>query len=121
MSNAHRGVREVNRAFLHEKERSRLICERFPDVAHIIVNMKYRGTGVSSLRRILNFYPENRFFFKMNCLGKGCDHGGLNLTRVITSMIRKRQRSTRGDLKFTNKVPFVDHADISYRVSIKYV
>jgi hypothetical protein len=121
MTNLHRKKNEAKAALLKEKEFSRLVCERYPDVASIVIRMRYRSEGSVALKRTLHFYPESPAFFKMNCLGQGCENGGLNLTRVINSMIRNHDRSIKGSLRCTNRVPDVVHADMSYDISVKYV
>ena len=121
MKNSFQKKNEAKQAFLVKERRSKRISERFPDVAHIMVRIKYTSDGTLSLVRTLNFYPESHSFFKMNCLGEGCDYGGLNLTRAITSMIKNRTRSTKGDLQCTNKDTDAVHAGMSYSISIKYI
>ena len=111
---------EVKNALLREKERSRLISERFPDVVSIVIKMNYRSDGATSLKRTLKYYPENRAFFKVNCLSDGCEKGGLNLTRIINSVIKRHLKGDKGNLRCTHRNSDVVHALMSYEVSIKY-
>ena len=121
MTHIHRRMNEAKTAFQQERQRSRFISDQYPDIASIVIRMKYRSEGSAFMKRTVNFYPKDHAFFKMNCLGQGCEAGGLNLTRVITSMIRNRHRSIKGDVRCSHKDPDVVHADMSYVISIKYV
>lgn len=97
-----------------------LMSDRFPEVSNIVVKMKYVKEGATSLLRTLNFNPGSYAFFRISCLGEGCVDGGLDLTRVITTMIRNHKTSTKGELSCENKDPSAVHADIAYEVSMKY-
>ena len=107
-----------------ERERQRLdagiMSDRYPEVSSIVIKMKYVKEGATSLKRTLNFYPESPAFFRMTCLGEGCENGGLDLTRVITRMIRNHEKTAKGDLHCKNRDPAAVHADIAYTVSLKY-
>ena len=70
--------------------------------------------------RTLNYRPGNRAFFKINCLIDGCENGGLNLTRIINSMVKRHLKCDKGDLRCTHRNSDVVHALMSYDVSIKY-
>ena len=97
-----------------------LMSDRFPEVSHIVVKMKYVKEGATSLLRTLNFQPESYAFFRMSCLGEGCVDGGLDLTKVITTMIRSHKTTAKGQLRCGNTDPAAVHADIAYEVSMKY-
>ena len=97
-----------------------LMSEHFPEVSNIVVKMKYVKEGTTSLLRTLNFYPESHAYFRMSCLGEGCEDGGLDLTRVITTMIKNHKTSAKGELSCKNKDPAAVHANIAYEVSLKY-
>lgn len=107
-----------------ERERQKLeagiMSDRFPGVASIVIKLKYVKAGNTSLVRTLNFYPESPAFFRMTCLGEGCENGGLDLTRVITGMIKKRTKSAKGDLRCKNRDPAAVHADMAYTISLKF-
>lgn len=112
---------EAREELMRKKLDAGLISDRFPETLHIVVRMKYVKEGNTSLLRTLNFYPGSHAFFRMSCLGEGCVDGGLDLTRVITTMIRNRQTSAKGKLSCKNKDPDAVHANIAYEVSMKYV
>jgi len=107
-----------------ERERLKLeagiMSDRFPKVKSVVIKMRYVKAGATSLMRTLNFYPESPAFFRMTCLGDGCENGGLDLTRVITGMIKKREKSAKGDLRCKNRDAAAVHANITYTVSLKY-
>lgn len=103
-----------------QKLASGLMSDRFAEVSNIVVKMKYVKEGNISLLRTLNFYPESHAFFRVSCLGEGCEDGGLDLTRVITTMIKKHKTSAKGELSCKNKDPAAVHANIAYEVALKY-
>ena len=103
-----------------QKLDSGLISDDFAEVSNIVVKMKYVKEGTTSLLRTLNFYPESHAYFRMSCLGEGCEDGGLDLTRVITTMIKNHKTSAKGELSCKNKDPSAVHANIAYEVSLKY-
>ena len=107
-----------------ERERLKLeagiMSDRFPEVSSIVIKLKYVKAGTTSLVRTLNFYPESPAFFRMTCLGEGCENGGLDLTRVITGMIKKHEKSAKGDLRCKNRDPAVIHAAMAYTIALKY-
>jgi hypothetical protein len=97
-----------------------LMSDRFAEVSNIVVKMRYVKEGTTSLLRTLNFYPESHAFFRMSCLGEGCEDGGLDMTRVITRMIKDHKTSAKGVLTCKNKDPAAVHANINYEVALKY-
>ena len=97
-----------------------LMAERFPSVSTIVVKMNYKRGRTSALLRTVNFLPGSPAFFRISCLGEGCEHGGLDLTWVIGSMIRRGARSSKGELKCMNQDPAILHADVDYDVAITY-
>ena len=103
-----------------QKLDSDLMSDRFAEVSNIVVRMKYVKEGTTSLLRTLNFYPESHAFFRMSCLGEGCEGGGLDLTRVITKMIKNHKTSAKGELTCKNKDPSAVHAKIAYEVTLEY-
>lgn len=111
---------EAREERLRQELKAGIISDRFPEVSNIVINMKYVKEGTTSLLRTLNFYPESHAFFRMSCLGEGCEDGGLDLTRVITSMIKKHKTSAKGKLSCKNNDPAAVHADMAYEISMKY-
>lgn len=97
-----------------------LLSDRFPAVASIVVTMNYMRGRSSALLRTLNFLPASPAFFRISCLGDGCVRDGLDLTWVIGSMIRRGERSAKGELRCSNQDPAIVHADVAYDVAITY-
>lgn len=108
-----------------ERERQRLesrtISDCYPEVSSIVVKMRYIKEGTTAMLRTLNFYPESHSYFRMSCLGEGCENGGLDLTRIISRMVRGHEKSAKGELRCRNTDPDAVHADINYTVSMKYL
>ncbi len=101
-----------------------LVEEMFPTVSGITIQMKYVHTAIIPIvmDRTVNVFPSSYAYFHMDCLVKGCEEGGYNLTPVIKGMIKKRKRTGKGELKCSGKNSNVpsDHALISYEINIKY-
>jgi hypothetical protein len=97
-----------------------LVSARFPDVSRIVVKMQYKHPKTPSMLRTLNYRPGSQAFFKMSCLGEGCVDGGLDMTRIISKMIRGHEKSVQGDIRCQNRDPAAIHANIAYKVSITY-
>jgi hypothetical protein len=97
-----------------------LMSERFPDVASIVVTMNYKRGSFPWVLRTLNFYPGSPAFFRISCLGEGCDEGGLDLTHPIQRMIRSHEKSKKGELSCDNKDAAIVHPSVDYEVAITY-
>lgn len=97
-----------------------LMSERFPGVSSIVVTVNYgRGTH-SAVLRTLNFYPGSHACFRISCLSKGCDDGGLDLTHSIHRMIGRRDTVAKGELSCDNKDAAIEHPHVDYQVTITY-
>jgi hypothetical protein len=117
MYNARNEAREER---TRERAAAGLVSDRFPGVSSIVVTMNYRRERTSAVLRTLNFFPGSPAFFRISCLGEGCDRGGLDLTWVINRMVRGREKTAKGELTCDNKDPGVVHADVDYNVTITY-
>lgn len=93
---------------------------RFPAVTSIVVRMNYSRGRTSALLRTVNFLPASPAFFRISCLGEGCERGGLDLTRIIGDMVRRKERSSQGAVHCVNHDPEILHADVAYDVAITY-
>lgn len=120
MKNAYSRKNEAKAALLRQKQKTKLISQRFPAVSSIIVKLIYTSDGSVSLQRTLNFYPENHAYFKTSCLGEGCENGGLDLSRYISAAVKGKKRTAKGDVRCSNKGPEASHAAMAYKISIKY-
>lgn len=101
-----------------------LLSERFPHVAGMVIHMTYFQNGINPVLmvRTLNVFPTSPAYFKMDCMIKGCDNGGFDLTPVIKNMIKMRIKEKKGSSDCKGKVDAVtcDHASVDYDIAIKY-
>ena len=103
------------------KEDAGFMAAQFPDVAGIVIKMKYSQRGMQkSLPRVINFFPDSYALFRIDCLNKECVDGGFDLTQVITEMIRNRSKVSKGDLGCEGYDPSAGHSTIAYEVAITY-
>lgn len=114
------GKNEAREELKRETLAAGLMAERFPAVSSIVVTMNYQRGRTSALLRTVNFLPASPAFFRISCLGEGCEGGGLDLTWVIGSMIRRGERASKGELRCLNQDPAILHADVAYQVAITY-
>lgn len=111
---------EAREELKRERLEAGLLADHFPDVASIVVNMNYKPARTSAVLRTVHFLPGSPAFFRISCLGEGCERGGLELRPVISRMIRGHERSSKGELKCENRDPAIAHADVDYNVTITY-
>jgi hypothetical protein len=97
-----------------------LVVDRFPGVSSIVVTMNYKSGGFSPVLRTLNFYPGSNAFFRISCLGEGCDDGVLDLTNPIDRLIKARQKSVKGKLNCDNTDAAILHPIVDYEVAVTY-
>jgi hypothetical protein len=101
-----------------------LISERFPGVAGIVLHMTYYQNGNNSVLmvRTVNVFPTSSAYFKMDCMIKGCDNGGFDLTSVVDGMIKTGKKTKKGSLSCCGKVDagVSEHASVDYDIVIKY-
>jgi hypothetical protein len=119
-NNVYDRMKRAREEHLHEMRETELISARFPDVSGIVVTMRYSNRFAPAMRRTLNFRPGSHAFFKVNCLGEGCVDGGLDMTGIVTSMVRNHEALAKGTLFCSNSDPAPVHADMTYRISITY-
>jgi len=120
-NNAYAIRNEAQAERLRELRAAGLLSERFPGVESIVVTMNYKGDRSSTLLRTVNFLPGSPAYFRISCLGEGCERGALDLTWVINRMIRGRDRSAKGELRCENQDPAIRHPDVDYDVTITYL
>lgn len=101
-----------------------LISEQFPHVAGIVIHMTYyqKGPNPILMHRTINIFPASCAYFKMDCMIKGCDNGGFDLTPVINDMVKTLKKTKKGNMVCHGKTSpdSMDHASIDYDISIKY-
>lgn len=102
-----------------------LVSEHFPHVAEIIIHMTYyqKGPNPVLMRRTINILPASCAYFKMDCMIKGCDNGGFDLTPVIIDMVKTLKKTKKGNMVCNGKTSTnsTDHASIDYDIAIKYI
>lgn len=83
--------------------------------------MENRQPGLAqSMSRKLHFTPSSHALFKIECLSKGCTDGGFDLTKAISSMVRNRKATARGEITCQGKGPAENHSQIIYEITIDY-
>lgn len=101
-----------------------LVSERFPHVSGIVIHMTYyqKGPNPVLMLRTVNMFPASYAYFKMDCVIKGCDGGGFDLTSVVDDMVKTHKKLKKGALVCRGKIDALasDHASIEYDISIKY-
>lgn len=97
------------------------IASLFPEVASISISMDYSQKGIRQpVPRTVNFFPNSYALLRVDCLSKECVEGGFDFTRIITSMVGNRNKTSHGELGCEGG-PAEDHSAIVYDVAIQYV
>ena|SRR5208337_166035 len=103
-----------------QREEAGFVSELFPKVVTIGITMTYAQTGVlDPLTRAINFSPNSRAIFKVNCLCSECIEGGFDFTEIISSMVRARETVSKGEIN-CNDCPAPECSDAAYSITIKY-
>lgn len=101
-----------------------LVSERFPEVSGIIINMTYyqKGANPVLMERTINVFPTSDAYFKMDCMIRGCDGGGFDLTPAVTDMAKNHKNVKKGTLVCNGQtdVPSPDHARVDYEIVMQY-
>ena len=101
-----------------------LVSDRFPSVSGIVIHMTYyRKAAIPLLMvRTVNIFPTSYAYFKMDCMIKGCDGGGFDLTSVVTNMVKAHKKMKNGSLDCSGTADAIesDHARIEYAAVIQY-
>ena len=101
-----------------------LVSDRFPTVSGIVIQITYyRKAAIPLLMvRTVNICPTSYAYFKMDCMIKGCEGGGFDLTSVVTSMIKAHKKMKSGSLDCSGTANAIesDHARIEYAAVIQY-
>ena len=97
-----------------------LLSELFPKVIDISISMVYSKTGVlEPLSRTVNFFPSSYAVFNVSCLCSECLEGGLDFSKIISSMVKARKTMSKGKISCKScSVP--ECSDVSYTVVVKY-
>lgn len=101
-----------------------IVSERFPKVSGIVINMTYyhKAENPVLMERTVNVFPSSHAYFNMECMIKGCNNGGFDLTKIIAKQIKQKKKSVKGTMvcKGNNSDLNADHGKVSYEINIKY-
>lgn len=118
--NLRNNPKRIERA--QQRIESGIVSAHFPDVASIVISMMYNQRGIAkSVPRVVNFFPSSYALFRIDCLSKNCDDGGFDLTQVITTMIKNRRGTEKGELSCESIGSCDDQSKIIYKVAIQYI
>ncbi|MHB8882864.1 MAG: hypothetical protein ACYC69_15305 [Thermodesulfovibrionales bacterium] len=102
-----------------------LVSERFPEISDIVVHMTYfqKGANIVLMVRTVNIFPTSFAYFNMDCMIKGCDGGGFDLTETVAGMAKSRKKVKKGSIACCGTIDSLpaDHASIEYEIVIQYV
>ena len=70
-----------------------LVSERFPQVLGMVIKMTYYHNADNPvlMQRMINVFPTSYAYFKMECMTKGCEEGGFDLTSAIVKNIKQKK------------------------------
>jgi hypothetical protein len=112
-----------NAARIEKKQRridAGFVAALFPNVESIVINMQYRQRGIREpMPRIVNYMPGSHAYFVVECLNRECLEGGFDFTRIISSMIKDRKKTSKGGFGCKSDLSD-DHSAIDYEVAINY-
>jgi hypothetical protein len=107
---------------MQERIDSGFLSKHYPEVESIVISMIYNQRGIGKpIHRIVNFSPGSYAFFKINCLSRGCDDGGFDLSHIINGMVRNHRESAKGKLTCESDRLPVNHSDIEYDILMKFI
>jgi hypothetical protein len=100
------------------------VSERYPGVSGIVIHMTYykKAADPVLMVRTVNFFPSSHAFFNLECMIKDCVKGGLDFTKIIANLIKKRKKSGNGKIVCSGEREALapDHGTISYEINIEY-
>lgn len=106
------------------KHEAGLVSERFPGVSGIVIHMTYyhKAENPVLMERTINVFPTSYAYFNMECMIKGCESGGFDLSSLIAKQVKKHKKSLKGEMACSGRDSELsrDHATISYEINIKY-
>ena len=101
-----------------------LVSDRFPAVSGMVIQMTYYREGVNPvlMLRTINVLPTSYAYFKMDCMIKGCDGGGFDLSTVVADMVKTHKKVKKGTMVCCGKVDTLEskHASVEYETVIQY-
>jgi hypothetical protein len=101
-----------------------IMSHRFPKVSGMVIHMTYyhKAENPVLMERTVNFYPNSFAYFNMECMIKGCEEGGFDLTRIVKKQIKDKKKLLKGKMicKGKNGEVSSEHSSISYEINVKY-
>ncbi|PKL49095.1 MAG: hypothetical protein CVV37_07755 [Nitrospira bacterium HGW-Nitrospira-1] len=101
-----------------------LVSDRFPGVSGIVIHMTYYQKAAIPIlmERTVNIRPASYAYFKMDCMIKGCEGGGFDLTSVVADMVKTHKKVRKGALVCRGNIDALasEHASIGYETVIQY-
>jgi len=113
---------------MEQKKQARMaagiLSDRFPKVSGIVIHMTYfhKAENPVLMERTVNFFPNSNAYFNMECMIKGCEEGGFDLTRFVKKQIKDHKKILKGKLvcKGKNGENSSEHSSIAYEINVKY-
>ncbi len=77
-----------------------IVSDKFPQVAGIVIQMTYYHNAENPLlmERTVNIFSSSYAYFKMDCMTKGCENGGYDLTAIIRKSIKQQKKTAKGEM-----------------------
>ncbi|MBI5409466.1 MAG: hypothetical protein HZA14_08880 [Nitrospirae bacterium] len=101
-----------------------VVSDRFPEIRNMVIHMTYFHDAKNPvlMERTINVFPTSIAYFNMECMTKGCDNGGFDLTPVISRLVKHHKKSAKGNMICEGKIEEFssDHAKVSYQINITY-
>ena len=101
-----------------------IVSERFPSVSGIKLHMTYYHNSENPIlmQRTVNVFPTSYAYFNMECMVRGCETGGFDLSSIIKKQVKQKKKSAKGKMDCKGKIgeQSVDHAHIAYEISISF-
>ena len=101
-----------------------VMSDRHPKVSGMVIHMTYfhKAENPVLMERTVNFFPTSNAYFNMECMIKGCEEGGFDLTRIVKKQIKDSKKVLKGKMvcKGKNGENSSEHSSIAYEINVKY-
>jgi hypothetical protein len=98
------------------KQDAGIVSERYPNVSGIKLSMTYYHNSENPIlmQRTVNVFPTSYAYFNMECMVRGCETGGFDLSSIIKKQIKQKKKSAKGKIVCKGKIgeQSTDHAHI---------
>jgi hypothetical protein len=106
------------------KQDAGIVSERYPNVSGIKLSMTYYHNSENPIlmQRTVNVFPTSYAYFNMECMVRGCETGGFDLSSIIKKQIKQKKKSAKGKIVCKGKIgeQSTDHAHIAYEVNVSF-